>query len=264
MKNKIVTLIGSGNLAWHLAPALDNAGYPVREVYSRNLERAVALTGKLYDATPTDSLDFRASQSGIFIIALRDDAVSLVAATILLPAGAVLVHTSGTLPLSVLGEDATPYTGVLYPIQTFSKTRRISLQEVPILIESPNADVLTLLTHLAKAISKHVSVINSQQRSAVHLAAVFANNFANFMFSQANLLLEQEKLPMNLLYPLIAETTNKVFELGPIQAQTGPARRGDLRTLDKQLVALESQPEIQQIYKVVSQGILDLYHPQEE
>ena len=42
-----VSFIGAGNLAWHLAPALDNAGYVVKEVYSRDATECGGAGGTL-------------------------------------------------------------------------------------------------------------------------------------------------------------------------------------------------------------------------
>src|SRR5688572_7979123 len=120
-----VTFIGSGNVAWHLAPALDNAGYSVREVYSRNHKHAEALVGRLYQGDVKANLDFSTSNSSLFIIAVSDDAIQEIVQEIILPDDAILVHTSGSQPLSVLGYAATLNTGVFYPLQTFSKAKKI-------------------------------------------------------------------------------------------------------------------------------------------
>ena len=136
-----VSFAGSGNLAWHLAPALDNAGYSVREVYSRNPAHAAALVERLYEAEVKATLDFSTSDSRIFIIAVSDDAIEEVAREIILPDDAILVHTSGSQPLSKLGYAATPDIGVFYPLQTFSKARKLEFKDVPIFIESESEAV---------------------------------------------------------------------------------------------------------------------------
>src|SRR5688572_19964493 len=103
MKPQTVSFIGAGNLAWHLAQALDNTEYAVREVYSRNKKNAEALVANLYNAEVNSSLDFSNSSSRIFIIAVSDDAIEEVAQEIVLPDNSILVHTSGSQPLSLLG-----------------------------------------------------------------------------------------------------------------------------------------------------------------
>ncbi|HRI79464.1 MAG TPA: NAD(P)-binding domain-containing protein, partial [Cyclobacteriaceae bacterium] len=127
-----VSFIGSGNLAWHLGPALDNAGYVVKEVYSPNPRHAAALTERLYQAEIMDSLDFSTSHSGIFIIAVADKAIESVATEIVLPEDAILVHTSGSASLDLLQFAATPYTGIFYPLQTFTKHKKIDFKTVPV------------------------------------------------------------------------------------------------------------------------------------
>src|SRR5688500_17247212 len=131
-----VSFIGSGNLAWHLAAALDNTDFPVREVYSQHERNARALVDRLYDAKVKPSLDFSDSTSRIFIIAVADDVIADIAQEIVLPPNTMLVHTSGSKPLDVLVDADASKTGVFYPLQTFSKNKRVDFNEVPIFIES--------------------------------------------------------------------------------------------------------------------------------
>ena len=122
----LVSFIGSGNLAWHLAPALDNMGYVIREVYSQNPNHAEALTKRLYQAEIKASLDFSTSDSKVFIMAVSDDAIADIAREIILPEDAILVHTSGSQPITELQFAATQNLGVFYPLQTFSKSKKIN------------------------------------------------------------------------------------------------------------------------------------------
>jgi predicted short-subunit dehydrogenase-like oxidoreductase (DUF2520 family) len=137
-----VSFIGSGNLAWHLAPALDNAGYVVKEVYSPNPKHAEELTSRLYQAEVKATLDFSTSDSTVFIICTSDDAIADIAREIILPGEVFLVHTSGSQPLSVLQYAATNNIGVIYPLQTFTKNKRIDFKNVPLFIESNNVKVI--------------------------------------------------------------------------------------------------------------------------
>lgn len=259
-KQPFVSFVGAGNLAWHLAPALDNAGFSVREVYSRNTKNAKALVGKLYEGEVMGNLDFTDSKSKIFVIAVSDDAIKPVVQEIVLPENAVLVHTSGSQPLRVLSYAATENSGVFYPLQTFSKNKKVDFKDIPFFIESDNKEVEKLLIEMAKAISKKVVKIDSRQRKALHVAAVFASNFTNHMLSISNDILKEYKLDPELLKPLIAETITKALAIGPEEAQTGPARRGDLELLDNHYSFLEKDEEVAEIYKLVSQHILDCYH----
>ena len=258
-----VSIIGSGNLAWHLAPALDNAGYVVKEIYSRNPGNAEALTERLYQAEVKASLDFSTSPSSIFIIMTSDDAIKEVATEIILPDEACLIHTSGSQPLDILQFAATSNTGALYPLQTFSKGKRVDFKTVPIFIETSNEETEKILMALAKAISNQVRKISSQDRKALHVAAVFASNFTNHMLTLSKDILQKNSLSFELLKPLISETIHKSLTVGPENAQTGPAFRGDLEILDRHIEFLKEDKTLEEIYKLISQHIIDRYNPAE-
>jgi len=258
-----VSFIGSGNLAWHLAPALDNAGYVVREVYSRNPKHAEALTERLYQADVKASLDFSTSKSNLFIVATTDDAIEEVAMNIVLPDEATLIHCSGNQPLSILQFAAATHTGVLYPLQTFSQSKRVDFQTIPIFVESSTPESEKQLMTMAKAISQKVRRITSEERKALHVAAVFASNFPNHMLAIAKSILQANSLEFELLKPLILETMNKALTLGPETSQTGPAVRGDLEVLDRHMEFLRESEKIAEIYRVISQHIVDTYQKEE-
>lgn len=256
-----VTFIGSGNVAWHLAPALDNTGFAVREIFNRSAKAGRDLVKKLYHANYTDSLDFRESPSSVFFITTSDDAIDIIASEIILPDNALVVHTSGTRPLSILEKTAATHAGVFYPLQSFSKGKPVHLNEVPLLLESTSDDSERILVKMARSISQSVQIVDSEQRQSLHLAAVIASNFTNHMLTISKQILEENKLTLDILHPLIIETINKALEIGPERALTGPARRGDLEILDKHMNLLNA--ENQRLYRIVSQHILDLYQRQE-
>ncbi len=256
----LVSFIGSGNLAWHLAPALDNMGYVVREVYSQNPNHAEALTERLYQAEVKATLDFSTSDSSVFFIAVSDDAISDIAREIILPEDAILVHTSGSQPLTQLQYAATQNLGVFYPLQTFSKSKKADFKNVPIFIESYTDETEKTLMDIAGSISNEVRKIGSEERKALHVAAVFASNFSNHMLTIAHEIMQQNNLDYEWLKPLITETINKSMYMGPEQAQTGPAKRADLNILDNHLEFLKEQTSIAEIYKVISQHIIDTHY----
>jgi predicted short-subunit dehydrogenase-like oxidoreductase (DUF2520 family) len=257
---ELVSFIGSGNLAWHLAPALDNMGYVVREVYSQNPNHAEVLTERLYQAEVKATLDFSTSDSRVFFIAVSDDAISDIAREIILPEDAILVHTSGSQPLSQLQYAATQNLGVFYPLQTFSKSKKTDFKNVPIFIESYTEVTEKTLMEIARSISNEVRKIGSEERKALHVAAVFASNFSNHMLTIAHEIMRQNSLDYEWLKPLITETINKSMYMGPEQAQTGPAKRADLNILDNHLEFLKEQTSIAEIYKVISQHIIDTHY----
>lgn len=253
-----ISIIGSGNVAWHLAPALDNAGYPVVEVYSRNKNNAKKLVNRLYQAELKTDLDFSKSISEVFIIAVSDDAIEEVAREIVVPEDAIVAHTSGASSLGLLEFIASDHTGVFYPLQTFSKNKPVNFKEIPICIESTSDYTEDTLATIAKTISDEIYKIDSDSRRALHLAAVFACNFTNHCLKLAEDILEAEKLPFHLLKPLITETINKSLSIGPSNAQTGPAKRHDFETLDKHLAYIKDE-ELSELYRMISQHIVDSY-----
>ena len=254
-----ISFIGSGNLAWHLAPAFDNAGLVIKEVYSRNPKHAEALTERLYQAEVKATLDFSTSSSSVFIVAVADDAIKEIVQEIILPEEAVLIHTSGSAPLSELQFAATTNIGVFYPLQTFTKSKKIDFKSTPVFLESNNEETLEVLMTLAKAITTQVKKIGSEERKALHVAAVFASNFTNHMLTISRDLMEDNGLSFEWLKPLITETITKSLSTDPRQSQTGPARRGDLEILDKHLEFLKDDEAVAEMYKLISQSIIDRY-----
>lgn len=252
-----VSFIGSGNLAWHLAPALDNLGFVVKEVFSARPKNAAALTGRLYQAEVKTSLDFSDSPSKVFFIAVSDEAIADVAKELVLPEGSILVHTSGSQPLEILEFSAAPHTGVFYPLQTFTKARQIDFKNVPIFIEASDDEAEKNLTSMAKKLTSKFKKISSEERKGLHVAAVFASNFPNHMLRISKILMDQKGLNFEWLKPLVQETINKALANGPEYSQTGPAVRGDLEILDEHMKFLKKDKVIAKIYEIISQDIID-------
>ncbi|MGC3945977.1 MAG: DUF2520 domain-containing protein [Chryseolinea sp.] len=259
MNSTYVAFIGSGNLAWHLAAALDNTEYAVREVYSRNPAHAEQLVERLYEAEVKATLDFSTSNCGIFILAVTDDALQDIVREIVLPEDCVLLHTSGSQPLEVLRYAATPKIGVLYPLQTFTRDVDVDLSEVPLFVEAANPETADVLMDMANALSDNVVKLTSPERLALHLAAVFASNFTNHMLYMAQEIMKENSLSYDWLKPLIATMITKSLRVGPENAQTGPARRGDFETLDRHMQLLQDDEPAAELYRVISQDIVDRY-----
>ncbi|MCE7995899.1 MAG: DUF2520 domain-containing protein [Roseivirga sp.] len=258
MQQKIA-ILGTGNVAWHLHLAFENAGHTVTDIYSRDLQRAERFAMSSYQAEPTNNLDFSRSEASIFIMAISDDAVTQLTEDLQLPDGAVLAHTSGTLSIKAIGYAPTEDIGVFYPLQTLSRGKNVDFQHVPICIEGETLKAQNELAALAGSLSKRVQMLDSGQRRLIHLAAVFACNFTNHMLTLSKQILSQQEIDFAILHPLISETLNKSLEIGPDKAQTGPAIRRDMETLDKQHQALAEDEQVAEIYQLVSQHILDFY-----
>ena len=258
-KKPTISIIGAGNVAWHLAPALENIGYVVNEVYSRDIKKAKALVKNLYDAEAVNDLDFRESNALIFIVAVSDKAIKKVANGIDLPTGAILVHTSGSQPMEVLAYAGTSNIGVFYPLQTFSKHSKMDFSDIPICVEAEKKEVRKLLKSMATQLSKKVYKTNSESRKALHVAAVFACNFTNHLFSISEGIMKKNKMDFEMLKPLIVETVNKMLDSGAQKSQTGPAVRGDFEIMDDHLTFLNDNKKQAEIYQLLSQHIVDTY-----
>ena len=251
-----IAIIGSGNVAWHLTRALEEAGHHIHEVYSRNTKNAQSLVSKLYSTNVAKSLDFSNSEATLFIIAVSDDAIEEVASDLIIPKNATVVHTSGSASIEILN-GITNHYGVLYPFQSFSKSRKVNFKDVSILVEASDKETNKLLLRLGGTISDKVVPMDSAKRSALHISAVVASNFTNHLLLIAKQIATANKIDFELLEPLIIETVNKSLENGPEKSQTGPAARGDLKILDQHLSFLEGNAPVQEIYKLLSQHILD-------
>lgn len=256
---KRIAIIGTGNVAWHLARTLENAGHIIAHIYNRDRSKAEKFGMDYFNASTGNSLDFTYIDASVFIIAVTDDAIEEIATNIMLPEYAILCHTSGSQPMSVLGYAPTENIGVFYPLQTFSKGKPVDFDTIPICIEAENSSTKSTLLALGQSISRKTKEISSKQRKAIHLAAVFACNFTNHMFSISQKILGTQQIDFEILKPLITETLNKSFELGPAHSQTGPAIRQDLKTLDQQYESLKANPELAEIYRLITQHIIDTY-----
>jgi predicted short-subunit dehydrogenase-like oxidoreductase (DUF2520 family) len=250
-----ITIIGSGNVATHLAAAFKNAGHYILQVYSRNLQNA-ALLAYHVKAEPIDDLQQINPETDLFVIAVKDDVIGVVAEQ-LAPYQKLMVHTSGAADLYALLA-FTDNAGVFYPLQTFSKTKEVDFRNVPLCIEGADESITRELEQIAQNISNKVYRVSSAQRKVLHLAAVFANNFPNYLYSISQQILEQNELDFDLLRPLILETAKKIQEGLPAAMQTGPAVRNDETTMNNHLQMLSNEPALQGLYKLLSQGIIKL------
>ena len=244
-----IALIGRGRVATHMGKALLQAGHQLTSVNSRTLAELP-------------------QHADIYIIAVKDSALQEVIKRLcscLSPntpsfrrgqgeAPLLLVHTAGSMPLSVF-EGYDCHAGVLYPMQTFSMDREVDFREIPLFIEASDAASLQQIRALADSISQHVYELSTADRKYLHLAAVFACNFANHCYTLAADVLARKGLPFDVMLPLVDETARKVHELHPTDAQTGPAARGDQNVMAAQSALLDGR--LQAIYNLMSESIQD-------
>lgn len=250
---KKVAFAGSGNVTTHLSKVFYEANIEIIGFYGRNLESTQSLATK-YHTKFGKLQDLKACWADLIIVSVPDNAIEEVLK--LIPTcDTIVAHTSGSLPIDALN-NVSSHPAVFYPLQTFSKEKKVNFSQVPIMIEAKVSDDLDALEKLANKISEKVFRINSLQRKKIHIAAVFSSNFTNYLFHIAEDLLRREQVPFDVIQPLIDETTQKIKELRPYEAQTGPAVRRDLETINTHIDILKEIPEYQEIYKLLSHQII--------
>ena len=247
-----IGIIGSGNVAQHLIVALqksiaEGAEIEITTAFSRQKSTLSNLLDSKIIATDWMNL----KEADLYIIAVSDSAVSEVSEKIPFK-NKLVVHTSGAVSLEAINSNNRK--GVFYPLQTFSKNVALDFKTIPICIESENSADLELLKKVANTISDSVYEINSEQRKALHVAAVFVNNFTNNLYKIGNDICIENKIPFEIVLPLINETARKVNWLSPIEAQTGPAKRKDEETINSHLAFLTNENQ-KNIYKILTQSI---------
>ncbi len=251
-----VVILGSGNVATHLARSFLQADITVQQIYSRNIKNARALADEL-KVPYTSRLDELSDNVDLYIFAVSDSAIPEILAQTSWN-GRFLVHTSGSIPANIF-QPFTPVYGVLYPFQTFTRDFPIDLTRVPFFIEASDNTCTMLLKQLANKLTTEIYEVDSQTRLFIHLAGVFANNFTNHMLAIAQKILDEHQLPASILNALVEQTFKKASQIGPYRSQTGPAIRRNTEILHKHIQLLESHPEWQKIYTFVSESIQKLY-----
>lgn len=252
-----IVIVGSGNVAFHLSKALLVADVQISQIAARNIEHAQEIANQVNSGFVTfEHIDPNAD---IYILAIKDDALPSVAKFLFgkIDENALVIHTSGSMSISIL-EKYFDNVGCIYPLQTFSKQKSINYQSIPFFITSNLLSVQEILLSIASSISKNVSLINDNQRLALHIAAVFVCNFTNHMMTIGSEILHHHFLSFDILKPLIQETVEKAMKFDPIEVQTGPAVRKDVDVMKKHLKFLKHHPDFQNIYKDISESIIEM------
>jgi predicted short-subunit dehydrogenase-like oxidoreductase (DUF2520 family) len=255
-----IAIIGAGNLATQLAIAFAEKGVRIQQIYSQTLEAAKKLAEKV-NADFTNDLSALVPDADLYIIAVKDSAILEVLENISVEQSQLIVHTAGSVPMNILEGFSQNY-GVFYPLQTFSKSRKVDFSTIPICIEANHPSNLIKLQELAEKLTSAVHQVNSDERKTLHLAAVFVNNFVNHFYTIGAEILQDKKLDFNLLKPLILETATKIEAMHPVDAQTGPAKRNDQTIITDHLKMLHDKPELQKIYSFVTESIHQSYQKQ--
>ncbi len=257
MRKLKICFIGCGRLATQLSSAMHSAGFHIVQVYSQTEASASRMAETLHCAYTTQA-EAITTEADLYICALKDSVISKVLdQTGKRLSGKILAHTAGSIPMNVLRKYSDEI-GVFYPLQTFSKDKKVDFSKVPFLIEGSTSNVEFTLKEVASQLSTHIYNVSSEDREKVHLAAVFVSNFANHAYALGAKLVENFGLPFSVLLPLIDETAEKVHHLSPIEAQSGPAVRGDENVMEKHRAMLEENSMERKVYDIMSESIQEL------
>ena len=247
MKN--IILVGSGNVATHLGVALQNCNYKIVQVYSKSIKNAKELAQKLNTDFTNDLTKLKTAD--LIIVSVNDDAISTVVSKL---GNMAIVHTSGSIGMDVFEPQISNF-GVFYPLQTFNKNIELTISEIPFCIEGNSKAFEKELIEIAKNLSSNVIAMSSTQRKQLHIAAVFACNFSNQMFSIANDLLIEKDVDFRILLPLIKQTIAKINTNKPKAVQTGPAKRKDIKLIQKHINLIQ-QEDLKELYQKISDSII--------
>lgn len=243
-------IIGSGNVAYHLAKAFVSNAIPLVQIFGRNEQELKTISEELEISFSTKNL----SDADLYIICVSDHSVENVS-RLITKKNCLVAHTSGSLPIDILKGEYRKSS--VYPLQTFSKAKKMEYRNIPFFIEAENDEDSKVLFDIASSISENVMESTYEKRKYIHLTAVFACNFVNHLFSRAKEISDSQDIPFNYFFPLIDETIQKIHEFEPKSAQTGPAVRNDKRILEihEQLLKDESL----EIYKTMNHSIQKMY-----
>lgn len=255
MQIQRITLIGAGNVGYHLGQRFQEKGFIVETVFSRTIQKAKELA-KLLGVKAVTTYKEVSRHSDIYIVAVKDDAIAEVARQLseYLSEDALVFHTSGSVGSEAI-QQYFPKGGVFYPLQTFSKTRKANFEQIPLCLHCEAETLKKPLEVFAQRIVPKVYWVNDEQRASLHVAAVIVNNFTNHLYQIGNQICEKEGVSFDLLKPLIQETAAKTLDHTPASMQTGPATRGDKVTIVKHLKYLQKQTEIEALYRQLSLAI---------
>ena len=248
-----IFIIGAGNVATHLSMALQSKGYNIDGVYSRTDASAFTLANRLHSYYTSD-IEEIVKTSDIYLFAVNDNVLEeLIAKVAKIVPNALFVHTAGSVDISVFAGKIDRY-GVVYPLQTFSKNKNLNVNEIPFFVEGCDTQITDTLSQMCLSIGKSSAIVTSAERRQLHLAAVFACNFANHCYTLAAKQLHKTSLNFEVLLPLIEETTHKLQFLPPELAQTGPAVRHDDNVINHHISLLDDKTE-KEIYRLMSESI---------
>lgn len=246
-----IVFIGAGNLATSLAQELKVKRHKIEQIFSRTMESASELAAKV-DSSPTNDLKKLIIDADLYIFSVKDSILEQLIQQMPFTSG-IWVHTAGSIAMDIFKSYHTDY-GVIYPFQTFSKSRKIDFSVIPVFVEASTGANLQQILSISHSISEKVIPLSSDKRKYVHLCGVFACNFVNYMYTISESILNEKDIPFDILLPLIDETAKKVHKISPKEAQTGPAVRYDENVINKHMSLLKDENQ-KAIYKLLTVNI---------
>ncbi len=249
-----ISFAGAGRVAEALCREMFGAGHRITAIASRNGENGRALAAR-FNTRWSDSLAF-SDDCDLIIVAVPDNCLEKVLSDITCSENTIVVHTAGSYSTDIFPV-SRKRKGVLYPLQTFTKGRYLSLSGVPFFIEASDAEAFDLLDDLVGSVGGKVYAANAADRKMLHLAAVFACNFVNHNLTVAGRIAGMAGFGFPVLEPLLRETVEKACENGPGNSQTGPAARGDTKTISGHLELLSFAPDLKEMYTATTGSIMN-------
>jgi predicted short-subunit dehydrogenase-like oxidoreductase (DUF2520 family) len=251
-----ISFAGAGRVAGALCMEMYYTGFNIELIVSESEKngRSIADSCKALwspDLIFPDSTD-------VIIVAVPDQRLKSVLGTLKCRPETLVAHTAGSIGIDVF-PDQIKRKGIFYPLQTFSKERKVVFKDLPFLLESSDKQSSAVLENLAECIGGKVHFVNTEHRRMLHLAAVFVCNFTNHMLTEGKEVALKAGFPLEVLAPLIKETISKAMDIGPENSQTGPAVRNDQNTIEKHLELLSFSPELQRIYSEMTRSIIKYY-----
>ncbi len=212
-----IRIIGPGRAGRSLAAALSARGWRVTDLLGR-----------------TDDVRGAARGVDVLVIATPDDVVADVAAAVVPVPTTTVVHLSGSLGLDALAPH--PRRAGLHPLVPLPNPEVGAARLVSGVTFAVAGDPLART--LAGVLGGRVVEIADGDRAAYHAAACIAANHVVALLGQVERVAASVGLDLESFLPLTRAALDDVAVLGPHDALTGPARRGDWATLSRHLDAL--------------------------
>jgi predicted short-subunit dehydrogenase-like oxidoreductase (DUF2520 family) len=251
-----ISFAGAGRVGSALCLKFFEDGHSLLKIVTPSPGRGKSLAAKV--GAEWGSLPVFPEDTGILIVSVPDHRLESVLGKISCPPETIVVHTAASHGLEIFPAKILR-RGVFYPLQTFTEGRRIDFRYIPFLLEASDKNTGQELENLALSLSRNVIFADAAKRSLLHVAAVFVCNFTNHLLTTGTELAQKAGFSQDILNPLIRETVSKALSGGPENSQTGPAIRNDLNTIARHIGLLEDDPELQKLYRAMTDSIINYY-----